>query len=63
MDIDLDKLRYDLIEYLGAAAYYNQMAMYELVRAENAQYGELVQIAIRNGINLENYRVEQKLGR
>ncbi len=57
MNIDIEKLRYDLIEYFGTATSYNRFAVVDLIKVENASYYNLIQIAIRNGFNLDEYKL------
>ena len=59
-EIDYDKLREDLIDYYGTASYNGfPMAIIELSNVENASYEELINIAIKNNFNLNNYKKEE----
>ena len=55
-DIDIDKLRKDLIDHFTAAMFIvNPAAMMDLNRVENASDEELIQIAINNRFDITNY--------
>lgn len=59
-EIDYEKLRNDLIDYYGTASYNGfPMAIIELSNVENASYEELINIAIKNNFNLNNYTKEE----
>ncbi len=58
MLIDVEALRYDLIDYFGTAAQSNPIAMADLIHVESASDYEIVNIALKNGFNLNNYEVE-----
>lgn len=59
-EIDYEKLRNDLIDYYGTASYNGfPMAIIELSDVENASYEELINIAIKNNFNLNNYKKEE----
>ena len=59
-EIDYEKLRNDLIDYYGTASYNGfPMAIIELSNVENASYEELINIAIKNNFNLNNYKTEE----
>ena len=58
--IDVDELRSDLIDYFGSATPMYPVAFMDLINVENASPEELVQIAIQNGFDLNDYRVYQK---
>lgn len=56
MEINVEKLRNDLIDYFGAALFNgNSMAIVDLSKIEQANDYELIEIAIQNGFNLNNY--------
>ena len=55
MIIDVEALRYDLIDYFGTAISYNPIAMADLVRVEAASDYEIVDIAIKNGFDISKY--------
>lgn len=54
-NIDYDKLRSDLMDYFGSAMAYYPAAVIELSEVENASNDKLIQIAIQNGFNLNDY--------
>ena len=60
MDIDIEKLKEDLINYFGTASFYNKPAMIDLISVENASDGEIINIAIKNGFDLERYEISNK---
>lgn len=55
MNIDIERLREDLINYFGTASFYNPIAMMDLVNVESASDKEVIQIAIQNGFDLDRY--------
>ena len=55
MTIDIEKLRGDLIDYFGTAMQYNPVALMDLTKVENASPDELINIALKNGFDLEYY--------
>ncbi len=56
MEINIEKLRNDLIDYFGTALFNgNSMAIVDLSKIEQANDYELIEIAIQNGFNLNNY--------
>jgi len=55
-EIDIEKLRKDLLDYYGTAMYnVSPLAIIELSKIERASEDELIQIAINNNINLNEY--------
>lgn len=56
MDIDFDRLRDDLIDYFGSALPIYPVSMMDLIEVENASDEELIQIALNNGFDLDNYK-------
>ena len=62
-DIDINRLRNDLIDYYGTASLYSPQAVIDLSKVENASPYELVMIAINNNFNLENSINQSKLRR
>lgn len=56
MDIDYNKLRSDLIDYLGTASSYNPMVIIDIMDVQKATNSELENYAIRYGFNLDNYQ-------
>ena len=58
-DIDIDQLRKDLIDYFGTAAFLaSPVAFMDLIDVENASDDKIIEIAIRNHFNLDDYRVD-----
>ena len=55
VEIDIEKLRSDLIDYFGTAISFNPIATMDLIKVENASYEELIDIAIKNNFDLNNY--------
>lgn len=59
MTINLPKLRQDLIDYYGTAAFSGMpAAMMDVFDVENASPEELVELARRAGLNLREYEEE-----
>ena len=58
MNIDYQKLREDLIDYFGSAMGLFPVAVIDVIRIENATNDELVQIAIENGFDLNDYGIK-----
>lgn len=55
-DIDIERLREDLIDYFGTAAFnFAPQAMLEVEKIERASARELIEIADDNGFNIEKY--------
>ena len=55
MEIDFETLRNYLIDYLGTASMYNHVAIVELSEVESASPQELIELAIRNDIDLDDF--------
>lgn len=55
LEIDIDSLRNDLRDYFGSAISYNPVAVMDVIVIDNAHDEELINIAIRNGFDLNNY--------
>ena len=62
-DIDINRLRNDLIDYYGTVSLYSPQAVIDLSKVENANPYELVMIAINNNFDLENYINQRNLRR
>lgn len=58
MTIDVEELKDDLIDYLGTAVSYNDVAMMDLIQAEQADYESIVRIALKNGFDLRKYEIK-----
>lgn len=56
-NIDIESLRYDLINYFGSAMPMFPVATMDLIEVENASEDKLIEIALRNGFDLNNYRI------
>lgn len=54
-EINIEKLRYDLIDYFGTAMEMSSVALLDLNKVENASDEEIVRIALNNGFNLDMY--------
>jgi len=60
MRIDIDKLRRDLIDFYGTAAYNGfPAAMMDVIDVENVSPEKLIQLANRAGFRLEDYQEEE----
>ena len=59
MEIDIERLRNDLINYFGCATSLNTYAFIDIIEIENASYEKLLEIAINNNFNLENYIIKK----
>lgn len=55
MNIDMERLRRDLIYYFGSANYIYTAAIMDVICVENADSYKLIQIAKNNGFDLNNY--------
>lgn len=61
MEIDIEKLRKDLIDYYGTAMFNaSPLAIIELTKVENASPQELINIALKNNIDLTKYETNNK---
>ena len=61
MEIDIEKLRKDLIDYYGPAMFNaSPLAIIELTKVENASPQELINIALKNNIDLTKYETNNK---
>lgn len=57
-NIDYDRLRNDLLDYFYSLAFtINMAAILESDRVKKASQSELIDIAIENGFNLEEYKI------
>ena len=59
MNIDFIRLREVLINYFGTAVYLNPLAQMDLIEVENASNEKLLEIAINNGFDLENFKTKE----
>ena len=61
MEIDIEKLRKDLIDYYGTAMFNaSPLTIIELSKAENASPQELINIALKNNFDLTEYETNNK---
>ncbi|MBE6145775.1 MAG: hypothetical protein E7171_04060 [Firmicutes bacterium] len=61
MEIDIEKLRKDLIDYYGTAMFNaSSLAIIELTKVENASPQELINIALKNNFDLTEYETNNK---
>lgn len=61
MEIDIEKLRKDLIDYYGTAMFNaSPLAIIELTKVENASPQELINIALKNNFDLTEYETTNK---
>ena len=61
MNIDIEKLREDLIDYFGTAMFNaSPLAIIELSKIEKASNQEIIKIAIDNNFNLNEYIIYTK---
>lgn len=61
-DINFNKLREDLMDYFGCSMFaISGFAIMELVEVEKASNEELINIAIKNGFDLNKYKRNKTL--
>lgn len=61
MEIDIEKLRKDLIDYYGTAMFNaSPLAIIELTKVENASPQQLINIALKNNFDLTEYETNNK---
>lgn len=58
MNVDIERLRMDLIDYFGSATPIFSVAIMDVIEVENASYDKLIEIAKSNGFNLDDYIIE-----
>lgn len=64
MNIDIEELRKDLEDYFGSAMFNaGEVAMIDLQEIEKASEEELINIAISNGFNLNDYKTNYRTRR
>lgn len=54
-NIDFEELRRDLMDYFGTATPMFPVAMMDLIDVEHASEDKLIQIALDNNFDLDNY--------
>ena len=60
-DLNIDKLREDLLDYYGTAMFNaSPLAIIELTKIEKANNEELIEIAINNNFDLNEYKYYQR---
>lgn len=55
--IDIKKLRKDLIDYYGSGVYNLSISIMDLIKIEKCSPYMLVDIALENGFNLGDYKL------
>lgn len=60
MEIDIERLKNDLLDYFGTAALFNPSAFINVCEVENASAGELINIAIQNNFDLNYYEIGKR---
>ena len=58
MEIDIERLRNDLINYFGTATSFFKVAYMDLFEVQNASDETLIKIAIDNKFDLNNYKID-----
>ena len=58
VEINIEQLRRDLIDYFGTASQFFPVAIVDISRVENASPEELINIAISNGFDINDYIVK-----
>ncbi len=59
-EIDIESLRRDLMDYYGTAMFgVSGFAVMDLVNTERASDREIIEIALKNGIDLDKYVVDK----
>ena len=58
LNIDIERLRRDLIDYFGAAIRIYPVAIMDIIEVESSSYYKLIEIAKSNGFDLNKYVVE-----
>ena len=57
--IDIEQLRQDLIDFFGSATNTNPVAIMNITEIETADANELIDIAVENDFNLEDYYIRK----
>lgn len=60
MNIDIERLRKDLIDYFGSAIFIMPIAIIDLSKVEKASEIELIKIAEDNNFDLEDYIIKTR---
>lgn len=60
-NLNIDKLREDLLDYYGTAMFnVSPLAIIELTKIEKASNEELIEIALNNNFDLNEYKYYQR---
>ena len=59
LEINIEQLRNDLKDYFGTGMQYSSLAIIELSEIENADPYKLIEIALKNNFDLNNYIVNK----
>ena len=57
--IDIESLRSDLLNYYGTATPIFPMAMMDVINVEKASFEELIELAQKNNIDINDYIIEE----
>ena len=60
MEIDIDRLRSDLIDYYGTAMSFYPQAVIDLSKIESASAEQLINTALSNYFDLSDYEIKEK---
>ena len=63
IELDIESLREDLINYYGTATSFYPVAYMDLIKVEKATDEELIQIAIKNNMDLNNYIIDNNFSK
>ena len=55
VEIDIEKLRSDLMDYFGTAMGFFPVVTMDLIKVQNASDEELINIALKNNFDLNKY--------
>ena len=58
MNVDIERLRQDLIDYFGSVTPIYSMVIMDVINMENADIYKLIEIAKNNGFDLNNYIID-----
>lgn len=59
-DLDIESLREDLTDYFGSAIFINPYAKYDMLEVSTCNIIRLINIAIENNFDLNNYLNRKK---
>ena len=60
MEIDIQSLKKDLLDYFGTASSYNPVAIMNIIEVEQASPLKLIEIAQNNNFDLNKYCIKVK---